>query len=71
MASVRNRDRPEVGVAVALLRGRRRVAHITAKARAGRNLIRLRAPSYRLQVLVATADGQRATDRARLTVSRR
>jgi hypothetical protein len=57
---------------LAVLRGRRHVAGVHATAHAGRNLIRLRAPArpgrYRLQVLATTSDGQRATDRARLTV---
>jgi hypothetical protein len=60
---------------LAVLRGRRHVADVHATGHAGRNLIRLRAPArpgrYRLQVLATTSDGQRATDRARLTVTRR
>ena len=44
-----------------------------ANARAGRNTIRLRAPSrarrYRVQVIATSRDGQTATDRVRLTVT--
>jgi DNA-binding beta-propeller fold protein YncE len=57
-----------------LVRGSRRVASVCANAQPGRNTIRLRAPSrprrYRVELIAATGDGQRATDRARLTVTR-
>lgn len=57
-----------------VLSGRRRVARVRADADAGRNTIRLRAPrrarSYRVRVIATTGDGQRVTDRVRLTVTR-
>ena len=57
-----------------VLTGRRRVARVRATADAGRNTIRLRAPGrarrYRVHAIATTADGQTATDRARLTVTR-
>jgi hypothetical protein len=47
---------------------------VRANADRGHNTIRLRAPRparrYRVEAIAATGDGQRATDRARLTVSR-
>ena len=56
-----------------VLSGNRRVARLIANARAGRNTIRLRAPSrarrYRVQVIATSRDGQTATDRVRLTVT--
>jgi len=54
-------------------RGRRTVARMHGRAKAGRNRLALRAPSatgrYTL-ALQARADGQSATDSVRLTVSR-
>jgi beta-N-acetylhexosaminidase len=55
-----------------VLRGRRTVARTRGRARAGRNRLRPRAPraAGRYTVaLEARAEGQRATDRVRLTVS--
>jgi hypothetical protein len=55
------------------MRGRRSVARVRGRARRGRNTIRLRTPRkagrYRLE-LVVTSGNQRATDSARLTVTR-
>jgi hypothetical protein len=61
-------------VELRVLRGRRRVARVRGRAHGGRNTIRLRAPRragrYRLRLTAVSADGQRTTDRARLTVAR-
>jgi hypothetical protein len=61
-------------VELRVLRGARRVARVRGNARSGRNTIRLRAPRgagrYRLQITAVTADGQRTTDRAQLTITR-
>ena len=60
-------------VELAVRRGRRTVARVRGRAKAGRNRLALRAPSatgrYTL-ALQARADGQSATDSVRLTVSR-
>jgi Glycine rich protein len=60
-------------VELAILRGRRTVARIRGRAKAGRNTLRLRAPRaagrYTL-ALEARADNRSATERVRLTVSR-
>jgi hypothetical protein len=65
----------EAAVKVRVLRGKRRVSRAGASARSGRNAIRLRAPRrpgrYRIELTATTEDGQRTTDRARLTVVRR
>jgi hypothetical protein len=56
-----------------VLHGARRVASVRGKARGGRNTIRLRAPRRaghdRIVLTAVTADGQRTTDRARLTIT--
>jgi hypothetical protein len=55
------------------MRGRRSIARVRGRARRGRNTIRLRTPRkagrYRLE-LVVTSGNQRATDSARLMVTR-
>jgi hypothetical protein len=60
-------------VELRVLSGRDRVTRVNSGARVGRNTIRLRAPSragrYRVEMIAFTVDGQRATDRARLTVT--
>ena len=66
--------------ALEVLKGTRRVATARATARPGRNLIRwsgkvrgkrAAAGRYTLRLTVVSGDGQRATDRARLTLKRR
>jgi hypothetical protein len=57
-----------------VLKGKRTVARMSANAVEGRNAIRLRAARkpgrYAVELTATTADGQRATDRVRLTVKR-
>jgi hypothetical protein len=57
-----------------VLKGRRAVARLAGRARAGRNTLRLRAPAgpggYTLALAVSAAYGQRATTRVRLTVNK-
>jgi NHL repeat len=57
-----------------VLSGRRRLARVRASAHTGRNTIRLRVPGrarrYSLQLIATSGDGQTATDRASLTVTR-
>ncbi|MEX2196895.1 MAG: hypothetical protein WD844_16595 [Thermoleophilaceae bacterium] len=59
-------------VEVTLLRGRRRAGRTRGRSRTGRNQIAVRVPRragrYRIAIVARTADGQRATDRATLTV---
>ena len=59
-------------VELRVLRAGRRIARARGRARAGANAIRLRAPRkagrYRLVLTAVAADGQRSSDRVRLTV---
>ena len=60
-----------------VMRGSRRVSRVTARARSGRNTIRLRAPAragpgrYSIRLTATAAPAERATDTARLTVAAR
>jgi hypothetical protein len=60
-------------VELRVLRGARRVARVRGKAHSGHNAIRLRTPRragrYLIVLTAVTADGQRTTDHARLTIT--
>jgi hypothetical protein len=60
-------------VELRVLRGARRVARVWGNAHSGHNAIRLRTPRragrYRIVLTAVTADGQRTTDHARLTIT--
>lgn len=72
--TLRHASTTPAAVELRVLRGARRVAGAGGTARSGRNTIRLRAPRrpgrYRIELAAFTADGQRATDRSRRTITR-
>jgi len=73
--TVRYASTRSASVELRVLKGNRRFARVRRSARFGRNSLRIRAPRrsgrYRLELVASTPGGQRATDRARLTVKRR
>jgi hypothetical protein len=61
-------------VELRIIKGKRRVVRVSGSAVKGRNAIRVRAPRkagrYVVEMTATSADGQRASDRVRLTVKR-